>query len=72
LAATLPLAIRGQDELRDPPARALVVNLSAQLSRFHTALTHYHLSPAMLAGLADEGKNKRAVKPKQRAKTRSR
>ena len=42
LSATLSLAIRGQDELRDSPARALVVNLSAQLSSFHNALANYH------------------------------
>jgi hypothetical protein len=72
LAATLSLAIRGQDELRDPPARALVVNLSAQLSRFHNALANYHLSPAMLAGLEDAPKSKRAPRPRRRTKTRSR
>lgn len=69
LAATLSLLIRGEDEQRDPPARALVLNLSAQLRRFHTALANYHLSPAMLAGL-DESKSKPASKPKRRSKTR--
>jgi hypothetical protein len=68
LSGSLSLVIRGKDELDDLPARALVVNLSAQLRRFHTALTHYHLSPAMLAGLEDEPKRKRAAKPKQRTK----
>ena len=66
LAATLSLAIRGKDELHDPPARALLLNLSAQLSRFHTALTHYHLSPAMLAGLEDAPKSKRPLKRKRK------
>jgi hypothetical protein len=68
LAETLSFAIRGKDEFDDLPARALVVNLSAQLRRFHRALTHYHLSPAMMAGLKDEPKRKRAAKPKQRTK----
>ena len=68
LSGSLLLAIRGKDEFDDLPARALVVNLSAQLRRFHTALTHYYLSPAMLAGLEDEPKRKRAAKPKQRTK----
>ena len=30
------------------PARALFVNLSAQLRKFHHALTHYHLQPEPL------------------------
>ena len=68
LAATLLLAIRGKDELRDPPARALVVSLSAQFSRFHKALALYHLSPAMLAGLEDAPKSKRALKPKRKTR----
>jgi hypothetical protein len=62
LAESLSFAIRGQDDLRDLPARALVLNLSAQLRRFHTALTHYHLSPEMLAGLEAKPKRKRAAK----------
>ena len=68
LSGSLSFAIRGKDELDDLPARALVVNLSAQWRRFQRALTHYHLSPAMLAGLEDEPKRKRAAKPKRRTK----
>ena len=68
LSGSLLLGIRGKDEFDDLPARALVVNLSAQWRRFQRALTHYHLSPAMLAGLEDEPKRKRAAKPKQRTK----
>jgi hypothetical protein len=63
----LLLAIDGKSEL---PARALVVNLSAQLRRFHTALTHYHLRPEMLAELEAKPKSKRAAKPRRRT-TRS-
>jgi hypothetical protein len=69
LSGSLLLGIRGKDEFDDLPARALVVNLSAQLRRFQRALTHYHLSPAMLAGLEDEPKRKRAAKPKRRIKS---
>ena len=69
LAAALSLAIRGDDDQRDPPARCLLVNLSAQLRRFHTALANYHLSPAMLAGLDAAPKSRRAATPK-RTKTR--
>jgi hypothetical protein len=68
LAETLSFAIRGNDEFDDLPARALAVNLSAQLRRLHRALTHYHLSPAMMAGLEHEPKRKRAAKPKRRTK----
>jgi len=65
LAETLSLAIRGNDELRDLPARAVVVNLSAQLRRFHTALSNYHLRPDMLAELEAKPKRKRAAKPRR-------
>ena len=68
LAATLSLAIRGKDELHDPPARAMVLNLSATLARFHAALASYHLSPAMLAGLEAAPNSKRPLKPKRKAR----
>jgi hypothetical protein len=45
-----------------PPARALVVNLSAQLRRFHTALAHHHMRPEMLAELEAKPKGKRVAK----------
>jgi hypothetical protein len=48
LSQSLSLVIDGQG---GRPARALVVNLSAQLRRFHTALSHYHLRPDMPAEL---------------------
>jgi hypothetical protein len=62
LSESFSLAIRGQDDMDDLPARALVVNLSAQLKRFHTALRHYHLRPEMLAELEAKPRRKRAVK----------
>jgi hypothetical protein len=62
LAEALSFAIRGDDKSRDLPARAVVVNLSAQLRRFHTALSNYHLKPEMLAELK---KGKRAAKRRQ-------
>jgi hypothetical protein len=65
LAETLSLAIRGNDERHDLPARALVVNLSAQLRRFHTALSNYHLKPEMLAELETKPKSKRATKQRR-------
>ena len=58
LSEGFALAIRGQED-DDPPARALVVNLSAQLSRFHKALSNYHLRPEMLAELEAKPKGKR-------------
>jgi hypothetical protein len=67
LAETLSLAVRGSNEFRDLPARAVVVNLSAQLRRFHAALSHYHLRPDMLAELEAKPKSKRAAKPRRRA-----
>ncbi len=67
LAETVSLAIRGSDELRDLPARAVLVNLSAQLRRFHTALSHYHLRPEMLAELEAKPNNKRVAKPRRKA-----
>jgi hypothetical protein len=65
LAETLSLAIRGDDKSSDLPARAVVVNLSAQLRRFHTALSNYHLKPDMLAELEAKPKRKRAAKRRQ-------
>jgi hypothetical protein len=41
------------------PARALFVNLSAQLRKFHRALTHYHLQPEPLVE-ASKSKRQRA------------
>jgi hypothetical protein len=70
LAETLSFAIRGNDKLRDLPARAIVMNLSAQLRRFHTALSNYHVRPDMLAELEAKPKRKRAAKPRRSA-TRS-
>jgi hypothetical protein len=67
LAETLSFAIRGNDESGDLPARAVVVNLSAQLRRFHTALSNYHLKPDMLAELEAKPKSKRAAKSRRRA-----
>ena len=71
LSESFALAIRGQED-DDPPARALAVNLSAQLARFHTALSHYHLRPEMLAELEakPKGKPRRVSKLRRRA-TRS-
>ncbi|MGV7219238.1 hypothetical protein [Bradyrhizobium sp. UFLA05-112] len=69
LATTLSLAIRGDDEQRDrdPPARALVVNLSAQLRRFHTALVNHHLKPEMLAELEVKPNSRRVTKGRRGA-----
>jgi hypothetical protein len=61
LSESLSLAIRGKDDLRDLPARAVVVNLSAQLRRFHAALSNYHQKPEMLAEL-EMKKGKRVAK----------
>jgi hypothetical protein len=44
------------------PARLLLVNLSAQLRKFHDALSHYHLQPGQLV--------EAALAPKLRARKR--
>jgi hypothetical protein len=43
------------------------VNLSAQLRRFHAALSNYHLKPEMLAELEAKPKSKRAAEPRRKA-----
>jgi hypothetical protein len=67
LSESFALAIRGEED-DDPPARAVAVNLSSQLARFHKALTRYHLRPEMLAELEAQPKSKsrRAAKPRRR------
>jgi hypothetical protein len=55
LSQSLSLAIDGQGRR---PARALLVNLSAQLRAFHSALKNYHLRPEMLAELEAKPRSK--------------
>jgi hypothetical protein len=53
LAQSLALALDGQGNM---PSRALILNLSERLSRFHNALANYHLKPEMLAELKPKSK----------------
>ena len=57
ISGHMSLALDGKGRL---PARALVVNLSAQMSKFHDALVNYHLGPEPFIEATKKSKRRHA------------
>jgi hypothetical protein len=62
LSARMTLALDGESL----PARALLVNLSAELRKFHNALAHDHLRPEAVIETTRKPKKQRAVREKMK------